>query len=582
MPYLLAAFWAGNEGSLLLWLWLLSLFAFIVLIQNRHKFKGLMPDAISITMLINAFFLILIIHGSNPFERLPFTPPDGMGLNPLLEHPLMIFHPPTLLAGYPSFTIPFAFAIAALITKRLGAEWVKTVRNWVLISWFFLGAGNLLGAWWAYVVLGWGGYWAWDPVENAGLMPWLVSTALLHSLIVQRRRGMFKVWNITLIIITFALTIFGTFLTRSGILPSVHAFAESYLGPAFLSFIGVILIGSFGLLIYRLPYLRDEGKIDSWLSRGATLLLNNLLLLAATFAIFIGTIFPLISEAILGVKASVTISYFNRVASPIFLALIVALGVGTRVGWRRTSIRELGQKLFHPFSIAGALSIVLVMLGVRNWYALIGFFCCAFVITSILSEWFVEIRKRVQARKVNYPKAFFSLLAANKPHYGAYIIHLGVILIAIGVIGSSSFNTEKEICLTRGETASINQYVLRYDGKVVRHFPDKTVVSANLSIFTDNKLIGTLTSEKRFYKRFEQSVTEVAVRTTLKEDLYVILAGWTKDTATFKVLLNPLVVWLWIGGAILLLGTVIALLPHRWETASDTKVSERNERATTG
>ena len=335
LPYLLSALWAGNDGSLLFWAWLLSLFATVVLLQKRDIGKELVPYASSVIMATQAFFLILLLSVSNPFQKLSFIPTDGRGLNPLLENPGMIIHPPTLLVGYVGFTIPFAFAIAALLTKRLGDEWLIAIRKWTLFAWLLLGIGNILGAWWAYVELGWGGYWAWDPVENASFMPWLVATAFLHSIMMQRRRGMLKVWNMVLIILTFCLAIFGTFLTRSGILSSVHTFAESALGPFFLVFIGIALFGPLALLYSRSAELKGEAEMESLVSRESTFLLNNLLLVGAAFAIFLGTVFPLISEAVRGVKISVGPPFFNQVNGPIFLAIILLTGICALIGGRR-------------------------------------------------------------------------------------------------------------------------------------------------------------------------------------------------------------------------------------------------------
>ncbi|MFC1847630.1 heme lyase CcmF/NrfE family subunit [Chloroflexota bacterium] len=316
LAYLISALWAGNDGSLLFWAWLLSIFATVMLIQKRDVSRALVPYASSIIMLTEGFFLILILFISNPFQKLGFIPPDGRGLNPLLENPGMIIHPPTLLAGYVGLTIPFAFAIAALLTRRLGDEWIIAIRKWTLLPWLLLGVGNILGAWWAYIELGWGGYWAWDPVENAGLMPWLVATAFLHSIMMQRRRGMLKVWNMVLIILTFTLSIFGTFLTRSGILSSVHTFAETSLGPFFLVFLGITLFGSLGLLFYRSEDLEGEAEMESLVSRESTFLLNNLLLVGAAFAIFLGTVFPVISEAVRGVKITVGPPFFQSGKRP--------------------------------------------------------------------------------------------------------------------------------------------------------------------------------------------------------------------------------------------------------------------------
>ena len=564
LAYLISALWAGNDGSLLFWAWLLSLFAAVVLFQKRDIGKELVPYAASIIMAIQAFFLILLLWVSNPFQKLSSIPIEGMGLNPLLENAGMIIHPPALLFGYVGFTIPFAFAIAALMTSRLNDEWLIVIRRWTLIAWLSLGVGNILGAWWAYVELGWGGYWAWDPVESASFMPWLVATAFLHSIMMQRRRGMLKVWNMVLIIITFGLTIFGTFLTRSGVLSSVHTFANSTLGPFFLVFIGVILFGSLGLLYYRGNELKSEAEMESLVSRESTFLLNNLLLVGAAFAIFLGTIFPLISEWVRGDKITVGPPFFNQVNGPIFLVVILLTGICVLIGWRRASTKNLVRNFLPPLMVALILGIVLFILGVRQWYALIAFSICSFVLYTIFYEWFRGTRIRHRMKAENYLKAFGGLILANRPRYGGYIVHISIILIAIGVVGSSFYDTEKEVTLLSGESMTINNYTLVYESRDYYQTEDKGVVTAILSVYKNDKLIGELIPEKYFHRTYEQPVTEVARRSTLAEDLYVILISWDEDGATaFKVLVNPLVSWIWIGGWIFLLGGLIAFWPER-------------------
>ena len=577
LPYLLSALWAGNDGSLLFWAWLLSLFAAVIVLQKRDTGKVLVPYASSIVMSTEAFFLILLLSVSNPFHKLPFAAAEGMGLNPLLENPGMIIHPPTLLIGYVGFTIPFAFAMAALLSRRLGDDWLIAIRRWTLLAWLFLGIGNILGAWWAYVELGWGGYWAWDPVENAGLMPWLVATAFLHSIMMQRRRGMLKVWNMVLIILTFSLAIFGTFLTRSGILSSVHTFAESpLLGYSFLAFIGITLFGSLGLLYYRSKELKSEVEMDSLVSRESTFLLNNLLLVSAAFAIFLGTVFPVISETVRGVKISVGPPFFNQVNGPIFLAIILLTGVCALIGWRRASIKNLLRNFLWPLVAAITVGIALFIWGIREWYALVAFLVCGFVISTVLYTWFRETRARHRMRAENYLKAFFNLIAANRPRYGGYIVHIAIILIAIGVVGSSAFEMEKEATLTPGESIAIKNYTLTYDNIDLYETQSKLVVTATLSVYNHGTLKGTLTPEKYFHRTYEQPVTEVAIRSTPLEDLYVILVDWDEDgTAAFKVLVNPLVNWIWIGGGVFLLGGLVAFWPERKKLLVPAQVKTR-------
>ncbi len=564
LTYLLSALWAGNDGSLLLWAWLLSLIATIMLLQKRDVGKELVPYAASIVMITQAFFIFLLLAISNPFQELAFVPADGMGLNPLLENPGMIMHPPTLLAGYVGFTIPFAFAIAALLSRKLGDEWLITVRRWTLLAWLLLGIGNLIGAWWAYVELGWGGYWAWDPVESAGFMPWLVATAFLHSIMMQRRRGMLKVWNMVLIIFTFSLAIFGTFLTRSGILSSVHTFSESTLGPFFLAFIGITLFGSLGLLYYRSQTLKGEAEMESIVSRESTFLLNNLLLVGAAFAIFLGTVFPLISEAFRGIKITVGPPFFNQVATPIFLAVILLAGVCTLIGWRRASTKNMIRNFLWPLVAAIILVIALLIAGVRELYSLVTFSVCGFVFVTIIYEWFRGTRARHQMRAENYLKASWGLIATNRPRYGGYIVHIAIILIAIGVAGSSIYDVEKEATVKQGESITINEYTLIYENMDYHETESKGVVTAILSLYNEGHLLGTMTPEKYFHRSYEQPVTEVAIRSTLLEDLYVILLGWDEDgTTSFKVMVNPLVNWIWIGGVVFVLGGLIAFWPER-------------------
>jgi len=562
LPYLLSALWAGNNGSLLFWGWLLSVFAAVVVLQKRDRNRELVPYASSIVMVTEAFFLILLLSASNPFHKLLPVPADGMGLNPLLENPGMILHPPILLAGYVGFAIPFAFAVAALLTRRLGDEWIIAVRRWALLAWLLLGVGNIIGAWWAYVELGWGGYWAWDPIENAGLMPWLVATAFLHSTMMQRRTGMLKVWNMVLVILTFSLVIFGTFLTRSGILSSVHTYAESALGPFLLAFFSIIIFGSLGLLYSRTKELKGDVEMKSLISREGAILLNNLLLVGAALAIFIGTVFPVISEAVRGVKVSIGAPFFNQVSGSIFLAIILLTGLCTLIGWRRASIKNLIGNFLWPLVAALVLGIGLFILGIKEWYALVAFSLCGFVLCTILYEWFRETRARHRMRAENYLKAFWGLIWANKPRYGGYIVHIAIILIAVGVIGSSVYDVEKEAALKPGESMAIKGYTLTYKGMDRYQTQSKLVVTATLSVYNEGKLIGELVPEKYFHRSYQQAVTEVAIRTTLLEDLYVILVGWDEDgTTAFKVLVNPLVNWIWIGGGVLVLGGLIAFGP---------------------
>ncbi|MEW6456693.1 MAG: heme lyase CcmF/NrfE family subunit [Acidobacteriota bacterium] len=564
--YRIPAFWAGQKGSLLLWVWLLSIFTAIVMIQNKKQNRQLMPYVISILMFLEFFFLSIIVFISNPFEKLSFTPPDGQGLNPLLQNPGMLFHPPALYIGYVGFAIPFAFAIAALITGKLDDIWIRTTRRWTIFSWYFLGIGNLLGAQWAYVELGWGGYWAWDPVENASFMPWLTGTAFLHSVMIQEKRDMLKIWNMILIIITFVLTIFGTFIVRSGVLSSVHTFAQSpILGSIFLGLIVTILIFAFGLLFNRQKILKSKNELESILSRESSFLFNNLILIGAAFAILWGTIFPLISEAVRKVKITVGPPFFNRVTIPIFLVLLFITGLCPLIAWRRTTLKNLKKFFLYPTIIALTGISIIILLGIHHLYASVSFTLSIFVVTTIILEFYRGVRVRHDMKKENYLKAFFNLIERNKRRYGGYIVHLAMVLIFIGVTGSA-FKVEKEASLKKGDSIRIKEYTLKYEDFSSYPTANKYILSTTLSIWKNNKKFGFLTPEKYLYKNEEQAHTEVDILSNLKEDLYVILAGFTEDgTASFKFFIEPLIAWIWIGGIVLTIGTIIIILPDKRE-----------------
>lgn len=559
--YKVAAFWGGQEGSLLLWAWLLALFSCMVLWQNRERFREQLPYIQTVLMINQAFILAVLVFLSDPFARLPYVPADGRGLNPLLENHGMLLHPPTLYLGYVGFTVPFAFAMAALIKGRLGDDWIRSTRRWTLVAWFFLTLGNLFGAQWAYVELGWGGFWGWDPVENASFMPWLTGTAYLHSVMIQQRRGMLKVWNILLIILTYTLVLFGTFLTRSGVLDSVHAFGQSDLGPWFLGFIGLTLAGSLGLLVDRLPLLRSEHELDSFVSREASFLFNNLILIGAAFATFWGTIFPIISEAVRGVKITVGAPFFNQVNGPIFFALIVLMGVCPLIGWRKASRENMARNFLYPLIGAVAVVAALAVVDVRQPYALMGFGACAFVASTLVIEFARGVRARRAIHRENPVVALPRLVWQNKPRYGGYFVHLGVVMMALGVVGAMMFQTSVDASLAPGESVAINEYTLTYRG--INEYPTATkrVVVATVDVYSEGRKIGVLAPQKEFHRNYENPVSEVAIRTTAKEDLYVVLSGWEGDVVSLAVKVNPLVVWLWIGAFVMLGGTTIAVWP---------------------
>ena len=567
LAYRLSAFWAGQAGSLLLWEWLLVVFAGILIIQNRRKNKELMPYVSATMMGISLFFLILLIFVSKPFQLLSFLPSDGRGLNPLLQNPGMVLHPPAVFLGYVGFSVPFAFAIAALMTRKLGNIWIISTRKWVLFSWLCLSVGNLLGAQWAYMELGWGGYWAWDPVENASLIPWLTATAYLHSVMIQERRGMLKVWNMVLIIITFALTIFGTFIVRSGILSSVHSFALSpLLGVFFLTFIGLILILSFTLLLSRRNLLKGENELDSLLSRESTFLFNNLILVGAAFAIFWGTIFPLISEAVRGTKITVGPPFYNQIMIPIGLALLLLTAICPLISWRKASGKNLRRNFLYPLIISVIGGVVILRWTIQHPYALISFVLAIFVAATIIIEFARGTKARKEMTKEGYLKSFFSLITRNKRRYGGYIIHIGMVCLFVGITGSSAFKVEKLETIRKGESFTIKDYQLELVGVDSYPTQNKYITSATIAVHREGKKIGTLRPEKNFYPSQEQSFTEVALRSTLKEDLYVILTQYSQDgSATFKVVVSPLIMWMWLGGVVLVAGTILAMWPGRRE-----------------
>ena len=563
--YTFAGWWAGLAGSLLFWTWLLSLFAVIVLWQNRRQNQELIPYVNATMMGVMAYFVGMMLLLANPFELLPQPWPEGRGLNPLLENPGMFFHPTTLYLGYVGFTVPFAFAIAALVTGRLGDQWIRSSRRWTLFAWLFLSLGNLFGQQWAYVELGWGGFWGWDPIENSSFLPWLIATAYLHSVMIQQKRGMLKVWNIVLIAITFALSIFGTLLTRSGILSSVHSFSESTVGPPFVALIVIVLMVSLALLWWRTPKLRSEHHLDSLLSRESSFLLNNLLLVGIAFAVFWGTVFPILSEAVRGTKIVVGPPFYQQVTGPIFLALVLLMGVCPLIGWRKASPENLLRNFLYPLAAALVVAGLLYLGGIREFYVLVAFSALAFVGGSIVLEFYRGVRARWRGHGENIPLAFVRLILANRPRYGGYIVHVGILLFAMGALAVLVYPQSVETQLKRGETAALDDYTVTYREMTRYETVGKKVYALSLDITKGGKSIGTMTPEKYFPRYYDNPVTEVAIRSNPLEDLYIIPSGWTEDGATvnLKIIINPLAQWLWIGGAVVIAGTVIAGWPER-------------------
>ncbi|NOZ26688.1 MAG: heme lyase CcmF/NrfE family subunit [Chloroflexi bacterium] len=587
-PFLKAtALWGGQAGSILFWTWLMSLFAAAVLLRKWEVDRPLLPWVIVITMLTLLFFQGLSLLVANPFDRLwqdlrsgevvqrvwrpagaaPLVPFDGKGLNPLLRHPGMIGHPPTLYLGFVGFVIPYAFAMAALITRRsIGDRWIRTTRRWTLVSWLFLSLGLLLGGRWAYDVLGWGGFWGWDPVENAALMPWLTGTAFLHSVMIQEKRGMLKVWNMVLIILTYSLVIFGTFITRSGVISSVHSFTQSAIGPAFFAFITVTFLSSVTLLVSRMDTLRSENALENVLSREAAFLLNNLLFLGITFAVFWGTISPMVTELITGQKITVGPPYYNQVTGPLFGALVLLMGVAPLLAWRRQSASQLAHKLLWPFVGSALIVGGLIAAGHRNPTALFGFWLVAFVGLATLLAFWRGAQARRQAHGESWPIALARLISRHRRRYGGYLIHLGVLMMALGIIGTYLFQQETEATLVLGERLNFGPYALQFDNLHAYSLEagDRQVTEAVLTVYEDGRPVRTLRPRRDFFISAEQPMTIPSVWSRPQGDLYALLVTWETDPglrATFKLYINPLIGWLWLGGLTFVLGTVIAAWP---------------------
>ncbi len=646
--YKMAAMWSSQEGSLLLWAWVLSIASSLALYATRSKLREIVPYATAVMAGIASFFtgLMLFAGGVNPFAKLSPVPVDGIGLNPLLQHPSMMIHPPMLYSGYVAFTIPFAFAVGALITRKLDASWIRATRRFALIAWAFLGFGLLLGARWSYTELGWGGYWAWDPVENAALMPWLIGTAFLHSVMVQEKRGMLKVWNAVLIVATFSLALLGTFLVRSGVLQSIHAFGDSTVGPYILGLIGVVLIGSTALIISRLDDLRSEKRIDSLISRESVFVINNLLLVALTAAIFWGTFFPLISEFFTGTKSSLAAPWFDRYTTPLAILLVLFTGIGPLLAWRRVSWATAKRVFLVPTAVAAIAGVILALFsdaGSKPW-ALALFVFATFALVGLSQEFWRGAAARRSLKGGSMASALVGVVSRNRRRYGGYIVHIGIAVLLIGIAASSSFQTKRDVNLRPGESAVV-------DGRKVTYVrPTATVdklaltVGAILRIAKGDEAF-TLHPTRRFYRPTGvegggisnyfagESDSEIGLRAGLGSDFWTanqpsivglqrharaadqgfkkcvsggpgvpqqcraigalmqaalanprlrpqalarieqlqletakqIAAGYLTENApsTFRVIVNPLVTWMWIGGLIALAGAIIGLWPTR-------------------
>jgi cytochrome c-type biogenesis protein CcmF len=566
-PYSVSAFWGGQEGSLLLWLLVLTGLGSLAVTLNRALIRNLLPWTVPVLGGVATFFAFLLVFVSSPFER-QAAPLDGSGLVPSLQNPYMMIHPPLLYLGYVGMTIPYAFAAGALLSGRADERWIVATRRWTLLAWTALGIGILLGAKWAYEEVGWGGYYAWDPVENAALMPWLASTAFLHSVMVQEKKNMLRVWNMVLVSLAFCLSIFGTFLTRSGVISSIHSFAQSTIGPWLLGFIAVAAAFSTVLIFWRLPLLRTKTRLESLASREAAFLYNNLLLVAFTLTVLWGVAFPLISELVRGEKITVGPPYFDFFLRVLGLPLLLLMGIGPLVAWRRSSLRALGASLIWPAAVALASGVALLALGAGSSIpALVAYTFCAFVLAAIVLEFVRGTRARKELGDATWLGAFSSLVGRNRRRYGGYVVHAAIVLLALGVAGGAYGATQVRK-LEPGQTMSIRGYELRYLGSETRKEPNRTEIRARLAVSRDGNSLGTYLAGKNSYPVEQQVSNEVGIRTDWlrAEDLFLIGEQFNGDgSVVIKALVNPLVDLIWLAGVVFLLGSLIAMWPDERE-----------------
>ena len=567
--YKYTAWWGGQEGSLLFWNWLLATYGAVVVFRNQRKFRETMPYVIAVMMTTQVFFLTLIVFIESPFKVLMqgkaiVDVHDGQGLSALLQYWTMIIHPPMLYLGYVGFVVPFAFAIGSLIAKQPGEQWIHVTRRWTLVTWMFQTTGILLGAGWAYAVLGWGGYWGWDPVENASLLPWITATAFLHSVMMQEKKGMMKVWNIVLVSATFFLCIFGTFLTRSGIVNSVHAFASGPIGMYFVVFLSIAIAATVGLILSRLDFLKSEAQLESVLSRESSFLFNNLVLLASCFAILWGTLFPVISEKLTGEKISVDAPFFNRINVPIALFLLFLTGVGPLIAWRKSSFDSLRRAFLWPTVAGAAVSVGLLAMGVRDFYALMSFGLCMFVLVSVAME-FVKGASAISSKhNTSFLSSVIELAHRNTRRYGGYLVHVGVVIIFIGFTGSA-FDQKTIVEVTKNDVTTLGNYQLRLvdiqEGQNANYRWRRITVDASKY----GQHVATLVPEKRLYLAKDEPASEVDIRRRPNEDLYINFAGLSDDgqKVVMQAYIFPLVNCIWMGYWVVLAGTLICLIPSK-------------------
>ncbi len=569
--YVITAFWSGQAGSMLFWALILSLYGAIAVFVNRSSNRELMPYVTGTIAVVMTFFLATTAFRANPFSRLDWVPVDGRGMNPQLQNPGMATHPPMLYLGYVATTIPFAFAMAALATRRLDAGWLAAVRRWSLVSWSFLTVGILLGMWWAYVELGWGGYWAWDPVENSSFLPWLTGTAFLHSIMIQEKRGMLRKWNVVLVVITFLLSILGTFITRSGIIESVHSFAQSPVGSWFATFlIGAIAVTAY-LIATRLRDLEAKAGLESMVSREAAFLYNNLLLVGIAFSVLWGTLFPILSEWVRGSKITVGPPFFNAVNVPLGLLLLALTGIGPLIAWRKASLSNLRRQFLGPVTAGVVVAVALFALGMRNGYALVAYLLAAFVGATIVQEFTKGVGARRSIHGESLPAAFVHLVGRNRRRYGGYIVHAGIVMLFAAFAGLA-FRREYDVSLGAGQAfEAIDPYGGNWrfvsQGVSTSQSLNREITAVALEAYRDGERVGLIKTEKRQYfdsqrrPTFEPS-TEVGIRSDARQDAYVVLAGVRDDAAEIRITFNPLVVWVWAGGLVMALGGLIVMWPQ--------------------
>jgi len=565
--YKLTSYWGGLDGSIMFWVTLLASFGSVAVYVNRERHRPLIPWVIATISAVEMFFLFLMVIHNNPFSTfLSAAPADGQGLNPLLQNYYMVIHPPMLYLGFVGMTIPFAFGIAALASGHLDDSWLRAVRRWMMMSWLFLTVGLTLGGLWAYEELGWGGYWMWDPVENAGLLPWFTATAFLHSVMVQERRGMLKVWNVSLVIVTFFLTIFGTFMTRSGVVQSVHAFGEDReLAWMFTAFMCLVLVVGFGLVIYRAPLLRSRNELDSWASREAAFLANNWILLFSAFFVLFGTMFPTLSEALTDERRTVAAPFYNKWMVPIGFALLFLTGVGPLLAWRKSTLENLKTQFMWPLAAALATAAGTRALGIPLWASGVCFALCAWVAAAMFQEFVRGAMVRRYTTGTDFFTALVGLFARSRRRYGGYIVHLGIVLIFLGFAGKS-FERNETVVLKPGQDFSMAPFRVDYKQLSVTQDAQKQMVTADLEISRDGKSLGHMYPARWFFFGKEDvPTTEVALRRGIAQDLYLVLAAYDggTQTATLQVHINPLINWVWFGVGIMVIGTIIAFLPER-------------------